>query len=160
VSIYTIILYGSANRFYESSLRLGCVVTIAEVVLAGDSDRERTLVSLREHFARGRLTLEELAERTELVLHSRSREDLRRACDGLPRLTAHPAVKAVVRGASLVLFTGAWLVFSFALVVVFALTLLIHGASWPEFAGFLVVWLVPTYLLSRVWRKKPLRHAG
>ncbi len=128
------------------------------MVLAGDSERERTLISLREHFVRGRLTLEELAERTELVLHSRSREELRRSCDGLPRAAAHGVMKAVIQGASLVLFTGAWLLFSFVLVVVFALTLLIHGATLPELAGFLVVWLVPTYLLSRLWRKRPLRR--
>ncbi len=128
------------------------------MVLAGDSERERTLISLREHFVRGRLTLEELAERTELVLHSRSREELRRSCDGLPRAAAHGVMKAVIHGASLVLFTGAWLLFSFVLVVVFALTLLIHGATLPELAGFLVVWLVPTYLLSRLWRKRPLRR--
>ncbi len=136
-------------------------VTIASMVLAGDSERERTLSSLREHFVRGRLTLEELAERTELVLHSRSREELYRAGAGLPRLpAAHTVVRIVVHGASLVLFTGAWLLFSLVLVVVFALTLLIHGASLPELAGFLVVWLVPTYLLSRLWRKRPLRHVG
>ncbi len=128
------------------------------MVLAGDSERERTLSSLREHFARGRLTLEELTERTELVLHSRSREELRRSCDGLPRLTAQAVVKTVVHGVSLVVATGAWLLFSLVLVVVFALTLLIHGASLAELAGFLVVWLVPTYLLSRLWRKKPFRH--
>ncbi len=134
------------------------MVTILGMVLAGDSERERTLISLREHFVRGRLTLEELAERTELVLHSRSREELRRSCDGLPRAAAHGVMKTVIHGASLVLFTGAWLLFSFVLVVVFALTLLIHGATLPELAGFLVVWLVPTYLLSRLWRKRPLRR--
>ena len=117
-------------------------------------------MSLREHFARGRLTLEELAERTELVLHSRSRAELRCACAGLPRLSAHPVVKAAVHGAKVVVFTGAWLLFSFALVVVLALTLLIHGVTLLEFAGFLVVWLVPTYLLTRLWRKRPLRHLG
>ncbi len=128
------------------------------MVLAGDSERERTLSSLREHFARGRLTLEELTERTELVLHSRSREELRRSCDGLPRQTAQAVMKTVVHGVSLVVFTGAWLLFSLVLVVVFALTLVIHGASLAELAGFMVVWLVPTYLLSRLWRKKPFRH--
>jgi hypothetical protein len=38
------------------------------------------------------------------------------------------------------------------LLCVFALTLLIHGASGLALAGFLLVWLVPTYLLSRLWR--------
>ncbi len=128
------------------------------MVLAGDGERERAVISLREHFVRGRLTLDEFSERTELVLHARSREELRRACAGLPQLTGQMAAKALVRGAALVLLTGAWLLFSLVLVVVLALVLLIHGATVPEFAGFLVVWLVPTYLLSRVWHQKPLRH--
>jgi len=33
------------------------------------------------------------------------------------------------------------------------LTVLIHGASGIELAGFLLVWLVPTVLLSRLWRR-------
>jgi hypothetical protein len=49
--------------------------------------------------------------------------------------------------------TGAWLVFSCLLLVLFGLVLLIHGASTVEFVGFLVVWLVPTFLLSRLWRR-------
>jgi hypothetical protein len=130
------------------------------MVLAGDADRERVLLSLREHFVRGRLTLEELSERNDLVLHARSRADLRRACEGLPQLTAQAVGKALARGATLVLFTGAWLVFSAVLFVVFALTLLIRGATLPELAGFLVVWLVPTLLLSRLWRRRPLEHVG
>ena len=130
------------------------------VVLAGDAERERAVVTLREHFARGRLTLEEFSERTELVLHARSREELRRACADLPQFTAQAFGRAVVRGAAVVLFTGAWLVFSLALVVVLALTLLIHGASALELAGFLVVWVVPTFMLSRLWRRALPRHVG
>ena len=57
------------------------------------------------------------------------------------------------RAAALVLFTGAWLLFSFVLLVVLAVTVLIHGASAIELAGFLLVWLVPTVLLSRLWRR-------
>ena len=52
--------------------------------LAGDGERERAAASLREHFVRGRLTLEELSERTEVALRARSREELRRSLDGLP----------------------------------------------------------------------------
>ena len=55
------------------------------------------------------------------------------------------------------MFTGAWLLFSLVLLLVFALTLLIHGATAVVLAAFLLVWLVPTYLLSRLWRKGPLR---
>ncbi len=60
----------------------------------------------------------------------------------------------------LVVFTGAWLMFSLVLVLVLGLTALIHGASAPELAAFLLVWLVPTYLLSRLWRGVlPRRHS-
>jgi Domain of unknown function (DUF1707) len=130
------------------------------MVLASDRERERALLSLREHFVRGRLTLDELSERTELVLRSRSRQELRRSCGDLPQQTAQAVARAVVRGVSLVLLTGAWLLYSLVLVVVLALTLLIHGATLAEFAGFLVVWLVPTYLLSRLWRHGPRRHVS
>jgi Flp pilus assembly protein TadB len=128
--------------------------------MASDRERERALSSLREHFVRGRLTLDELSERTELALRSRSRDELRRSCRGLPQMTAHAVADAVVRGVSLVVLTGAWLLFSLVLVVVFALTALIHGPTLAEFGGFLVVWLVPTYLLSRLWRKRPFRPVG
>jgi hypothetical protein len=122
------------------------------VVLAGDQDRERAAASLREHFVRGRLTLDELSERTELVLQARSRAELRRALDGLPHLT-WTIGRTVLRAATLVVLTGAWLLFSFVLLAVFGLTLLIHGATTAELAGFLVVWLIPTALLARLWRR-------
>jgi Domain of unknown function (DUF1707) len=125
------------------------------MVLAGDHDRERAAASLREHFARGRLTLDELSQRTELALGARSREDLRDALAGLPRPSAQAIARGITRGLVLVVFTAAWLWFSFVLLVVFGLTLLIHGASGIELAGFLLVWLVPTYLLSRLWRRRP-----
>jgi Domain of unknown function (DUF1707) len=126
------------------------------VVLASDGDRERAAASLREHFVGGRLTLEELSERTQLALGARTRSELRLALDGLPDRT-RAFVRTVARGAGLVLLTGAWFVFSFVLLVVFALTLLIHGASTTELVGFPLVWLVPTLLLARFWRHG-LRH--
>jgi hypothetical protein len=121
--------------------------------LAGDGERERAAASLREHFVRGRLTLEELSERTEVALRARSRGELRRSLDGLPQLKVRALAQTVTRAAALVLFTGAWLLFSFVLLVVLAVTVLIHGASAIELAGFLLVWLVPTVLLSRLWRR-------
>jgi hypothetical protein len=61
-------------------------------------------------------------------------------------------VQSVARGAMLVVFTGAYLVFSFVLLLVFGLTLVLNGASGTALVGFLLVWLVPTYLLTRLWR--------
>jgi len=122
------------------------------VKYASDDDRERAASSLREHFVRGRLTVEELDERIHVVLRARSREELRRAFAGLPQWSGRGVADVVIRGAALVVLTGAWLMFSFVLLVVFALTLLIHGASWAELAVFGLVWLVPTFLVSRLWR--------
>ena len=129
-------------------------------MFAGDSDRERAAATLKESYVDGRLTLDELSERTELVLAARSRAELRAALSGLPWLSDELAergrsvVHTVARGALVVALTGAWLLFSFALLLVFALTLLFQGAS-AALLGFLLAWLVPTYLLSRVWHSRP-----
>jgi len=121
--------------------------------LAGDGDRERAAASLQEHFLLGRLTVEELSERTGMALRARSRDELRRALDGLPQFRGSAVAQTVTRVAALVLLTGAWLLFSFVLLVVLGLTMLIHGASGTALVGFLLVWLVPTYFLSRLWRR-------
>jgi hypothetical protein len=120
---------------------------------ASDDDRERAVASLREHFVRGRLTVDELSGRCEVALRARSRSDLRRALADLPPLMPQTILRGVVRGVALVVFTGAWLVFSLVLLIVVALTLAIHGMSALELAAFAAVWLVPTYFLSRRWRR-------
>jgi Domain of unknown function (DUF1707) len=130
-------------------------------VFAGDRDRERATAALREHYARGRLTLDEISERTDRVLAARSRADLRSALSNLPvlpnvrDLAGHGGsiVQAAVRGVVLVVLTGAYVLFSFALLLVFGFTVLVEGASGSMLLGFLLVWLIPTYLLSRVWRR-------
>jgi Flp pilus assembly protein TadB len=123
------------------------------VGLVGDVDRERAVVSLREHYVAGRLTLEELDERVERALEARSQRALRRSLADLPESVGRTIVRAVLRGAVLLLLTWTWLVFSIALLVILGLTLAIHGVSPVELVGFLVVWLVPTYLLARAWRR-------
>jgi Domain of unknown function (DUF1707) len=130
-------------------------------VFAGDGDRERATAALREHYARGRLTLDEISERTDRVLAARSRADLRSALSNLPvlpnvrDLAGHGGsiVQAAVRGVVLVVLTGAYVLFSLALLLVFGVTVLVEGASGSMLLGFLLVWLIPTYLLSRVWRR-------
>jgi uncharacterized protein DUF1707 len=126
-------------------------------MIAGDGDRERAAARLRDHYVHGRLTTDELESRTERILHARSRADLRLALSGLPG-AIDPAFAAagrtVGRVAMLAGLTIAYVFFSFALLFILGLTLLIHGGSDSLLLGFLVVWLVPTYLLSRVWRRK------
>jgi hypothetical protein len=53
----------------------------------------------------------------------------------------------------LVLLTGIWLVFSFVLLLAFALALLIHGASVTLVVAVALAWVLPTYLLSRRWQR-------
>jgi Domain of unknown function (DUF1707) len=130
-------------------------------VLAGDSDRERAAAAVREHYARGRLTLDEVSERIGRILTARSQADLRVALSDLPRFGdrsdfagyARSLLHTAARGAMLLVFTSAYLMFSFALFVVLALTVLFQGMSASKLLGFLLVWLVPTYLLSRLWRR-------
>jgi hypothetical protein len=123
------------------------------MIRASDTDRESAVSSLREHFVRGRLTLEELSARCEMALRARSRRDLARALAELPPLRPEAILRGVAGGLALVLLTGAWVVFSFALLFAFVLVLAIQGMSGIELAIFLAVWVVPTYLLSRRWRR-------
>jgi Flp pilus assembly protein TadB len=142
-----------------------------DVVRVGDRDRERAAVMLREHYAGGYLTLDELSHRTGRVLTARSRGELRRALSGLSRgaffawaagsdpwelaARGRALAQTTARAALLVVLTGAYFAFSCALVFVLALTLLIHGASNAALVALLLVWLVPTYLLARMWRRRP-----
>jgi Flp pilus assembly protein TadB len=126
-------------------------------LLAADRDREGAATALREHYVRGRLTLDELSARTERVLTARSRADLRAALAGLPVFPGAgelaSAARSALRGVMVVAFTGVYLIFSLLLALVFGVTLLVHGASTTALVGFLVVWLVPTYLWSRLIRR-------
>ena len=129
--------------------------------MVGDRDRERILSTLREHYARGRLTLDEFSARSDLVFASRSYGELRAALRGLPiRLGGTDLVevgdavaRAAVRGAVLFAVTCAYVVFSLTLALVLVLTLLLHGATASVLLVFLAVWAIPTYLVSRMWRR-------
>lgn len=121
-------------------------------MVVGDADRERAAAELREHYARGRLSLEEFSRRVDRALSARSTTELRRALRGLaPWPESRPLLDGVARGAALVLFTGLYAIFCVVLLLVLCATLLLHGATGTELVGFLAVWLVPTYLLSRLW---------
>ena len=132
--------------------------------MVGDRDRERILAALREHYVRGRLTLEEFSARSDLVFASRSYAELRGALSGLPiRLggadlaqIGDSVTRAAIRGAVLLAATCAYVVFSVTLAVVLVLTLILDGATTRVLLAFLVVWAVPTYLVSRMWRRVQL----
>jgi hypothetical protein len=45
-------------------------------------------------------------------------------------------------------------VYSFTLALALALTVVFGGASVTTLLGFLIAWLIPTYLLTRLWRRR------
>ncbi len=53
-------------------------------IRASDADRERVTARLRDHYAEGRLTSEELDERTSAALNAKTFGDLRRVMTDLP----------------------------------------------------------------------------
>jgi len=53
-------------------------------IRASDADRERVTARLRDHYAEGRLTSEELDERTSAALNAKTFGDLRRVMADLP----------------------------------------------------------------------------
>ena len=81
------------------------------MALVGDSERERTVASLRRHFVEGRLSVEDLGARAELALGARSRAELRTALrdlqppwqDGVDRLatTARRGLRLAALGTAL-----------------------------------------------------------
>ncbi|HXZ65427.1 MAG TPA: DUF1707 domain-containing protein [Streptosporangiaceae bacterium] len=52
----------------------------------GDSEREAVAAELREHFARGRLTLAEFQQRLDAVFASKTQRDLSRITSDLPHV--------------------------------------------------------------------------
>jgi hypothetical protein len=112
-----------------------------------DADRERVTARLRDHFAEGRLSSEELDERISAALSAKTFGDLRHIMADLPEPAPVPsqapgsAPWAARRGP--VIGRGPRIL-PLALFALFA-TLLIPGAGWVFFAFFqlvLMLWLV------------------
>lgn len=60
-------------------------------VRASDEQRERAAQDIREHFAAGRLTDEELSQRVQAVYDARTEQDIKAVLADLPKLPASPA---------------------------------------------------------------------
>jgi uncharacterized protein DUF1707 len=103
--------------------RLATAMAERDATLVGDRDRELAAVSLREHYAGGYLTLDELSRRTGTALTARSRGELRRALSGLsvgasaapPARSARSLAAVAARVVVLVVFVVVYVVFAFAL---------------------------------------------
>jgi hypothetical protein len=75
-------------------------MTRQEDLRVGDADRDAVATALREHFAQGRLTLDELRERLDATFAARTFGDLVPITDDLPgRASSAPALPGAVRPA-------------------------------------------------------------
>lgn len=147
-----------------------------------DADRDRVTARLRDHFAEGRLTADELDERIDATLGAKTAGDLRRVMADLP---GPPPVPAAAQqpppGAGYPAPPApAWVARRrprFAPVVLLAVlgALLLSGPGWPVlwpvklFLLFWVVFLATGMLASARFRRRmrrgrpggyPPRHPG
>jgi hypothetical protein len=107
-------------------------------IRVSDADRERVAARLREHFAEGRLSQEELDERLSAALSAKTEGDLRRVMTDLPGpapvpvLAGAPGPWTAGRGLAFRRGPRLWPLAVFALIA----ALVIPGAGWLFFAFF------------------------
>jgi hypothetical protein len=129
-------------------------VTGADDLRVSDEQRDRAAQDIREHFAAGRLTDDELSDRVQAVYTARTEQELQKLLSDLPKLPASPAqqkAELVARRRTLqrrmiqeaggglggfALCTGIWVVSGAS------------GAFWPIIV--LIVFVLP--LLRNGWR--------
>lgn len=119
-----------------------------------DQQRERAAQELREHFAAGRLTEEELSERVDAAYAARTEQQLRELLADLPRLPLSPQQQkaALAQRRSqlqrrLIQEVGGGIVLFVVCVVVWAASGA-NGQFWPIWVA--VVALIP--LIRNGWR--------
>jgi DUF1707 SHOCT-like domain len=66
-------------------------VTGADDLRVSDEQRDRAAQDIREHFAAGRLTDDELSDRVQAVYSARTEQELQKLLSDLPKLPASPA---------------------------------------------------------------------
>ena len=130
-------------------------------IRASDADRERVTARLRDHYAEGRLTSEELDERTSAALHAKTFGDLRRVMTDLPDPVLVPQGVPGLRPAG-----PSWVArgrgprFLPVAMVLLLVALLAPGPGWVLFAFFkvfLLAWLVTglaAFVFARRFRRR------
>lgn len=142
---------------------------------ASDEERERAAAQLREHFAAGRLSEDELNERVDAAYGARTAGDLRAVLADMPALPASPATRRLElqqRRAELqrelLQQTGAALV-PFVICVVIWIAAGASGPFWPIWVALAAViplvrngWALygPAPELDRVEAELRERRAG
>jgi len=123
-------------------------------VRVSDQERERAAQELREHFAAGRLTEEELDDRVQRAYSARTAQELRALRADLPQLPLSPQEQKAALAARrsqlqrrLIQESGGGLAV-FAICVIVWTTSGAHGQFWPIWVAIIV--LIP--LLRNAWR--------
>ncbi len=118
---------------------------------ASDEERERAASEIREHFAHGRLTADELADRIGRAYSAQTTDELAALQADLPAFPRDPRAELAARRSELsrhlVQQTGAALV-PFAVCVAVWLSSGAHGGFWPIWVALVAV--IP--LLRNGWR--------
>jgi len=130
----------------------------------GDADREAAATGLREHYALGRLTLQEFNHRLDAVFAASTQRQLTAVTGDLPDLTAPSPLLLTAAGASRERATQqsppghrARLGMIPVIIAALAVWLLISGLQWRMFpwpgrlAFFLVIFAAVRWLLRRIW---------
>jgi uncharacterized membrane protein (DUF485 family) len=123
------------------------------MALIGDRERERAALALREHYLRGRLSVEELTDRLEVALAARRDTDVRQALDDLPSTWRPPALaRKAKRVAVIAAVWFLWWTVSLILLVGFVTSVALDGLDWTNGILFPALWLLATLLARRAAR--------
>jgi Flp pilus assembly protein TadB len=135
--------------------------------LVGDPERDRAANELQRHYREGRLSVDDLAQRLETVLHARNARQLRSALRELPSVERWAAPEAVrqalrsparsLRNAAILVGTAVvWLFWSVGMLVAFIAWLAGNGASLGALLVFPLLWFAVSWL---VWSGGKRRRA-
>jgi hypothetical protein len=129
-------------------------------VRASDEDRERTALSLRAHFAAGRLGAAELEHRVARAYAAQSRGELAELLSDLPSQRLSRAARRFYRGQRTLLkyHAAAYVSVNGTLVGVWELTG--HGAFWPAWALAPMTVMLGSHAAASRWLRNRLRIGG
>ena len=129
--------------------------------LVAEHERDRASESLRRHYLGGRLTVEELAERTEVALRARTSRDIRAALRDLPspwspgelRTAADSAARTATGVLVLLGLAALWSIASLVLLVAFVVVLATDASTGAQLA-VPAIWLGISYVAWRAGRRR------
>lgn len=129
-------------------------------VRASDQDRDRTARTLRDHYAAGRISHDELEERIDKVYVARTRRELARLTSDLPADRVGRAARSLYWGQRTALryHTAAYVGVNTAMVGVWEVTG--QGAFWPAIVLAPTTAIFGMHAASSRWLRRRLNIRG